>query len=138
MIASHHPRRFGPGTLTRYDTEALIVDLEAARTKMSTKLEELERATRAIESDPEIMRSTPIFRGTRVPVHLIAEMVEQGASPKEILEGYPSLMRAMIDHARVYAATHPKRGRPTIQPWSGKKPLRQKKSRLTDFDKRIL
>jgi uncharacterized protein (DUF433 family) len=101
-------------------TEALIVDLDSARTNMSTKLEELERATRVIESDPEIMQGTPVFRGTRVPVHLIAEMVERGASPEEILEGYPSLERDMIDHARVYAATHPQRGRPTTQPWSGK------------------
>jgi uncharacterized protein (DUF433 family) len=112
-------------------TEALIVDLDAARTKMNAKLEELEQASRVIESDPEIMQGTPVFRGTRIPVYLIAEMVEQGASREEILEGYPSLTRDKIDHARVYAATHPKRGRPTTQPWSGKKPLRQKKSKLT-------
>lgn len=112
-------------------TEALIVDLDAARTRMSTKLQELERAMRMIESDPEIMQGTPVFRGTRIPVYLIAEMLEQGASPEEILEGYPRLARDMIDHARVYAATHPKRGRPMTQPWSGKKPLRQKKSKLT-------
>jgi uncharacterized protein (DUF433 family) len=112
-------------------TEALIVDLHAARARMSTKLEELERAARVIESDPEIMQGTPVFRGTRIPVYLIAEMLEQGASPEEILEGYPSLTRDMIDYARVYAATHPKLGRRRIQPWSGKKPLRQKKSKLT-------
>jgi hypothetical protein len=58
-------------------------------------------------------------------------MVEQGASAEEILNGYPSLTREMIAHARVYAATHPKRGRPATRPWSSKKPLTQKKSRLT-------
>jgi serine/threonine protein kinase len=41
-----------------------------------------------------------------------------------------SLTRDMIDHARVYATTHPRRGRPMAQFWSGKKPLREKKSRL--------
>jgi len=112
-------------------TEALIIDVDAARAKMTTRLEELEQATRVIESDPEIMQGAPVFRGTRVPVYLIAEMVERGVSPEEILDGYPSLTRAMIDHARVYAATRPKPGRPSTQPWSGKKPLRQKKSKLT-------
>ncbi len=91
-----------------------------------------------VQSDPEITQGTPVFRGTRIPVHLIAQMVEQGASPEEILEGYPSLTRSTIDHARVYAATHPKRGRPTIQPCSGRKPLRQKKSKLTGVDKKII
>jgi len=112
-------------------TEALIIDVHAARTKMTIRLEELERATRVIESDPEIMRGAPVFRGTRIPVYLIAEMVEKGVPPEEILDGYPSLTRAMIDHARVYAATHPKPGRPSTQPWSGKKALREKKSKLT-------
>ncbi len=112
-------------------TEALIIDVDAARAKMTRRLEELERATRVIESDPEIMQGTPVFRATRIPVYLIAEMVERGVPPKEILDGYPSLTRDMLDHARVYAATRPKPGRPSTQTWSGKKPLRQKKSKLT-------
>jgi len=112
-------------------TEALIIDVDAARAKMTRRLEELERATRVIESDPEIMQGTPVFRATRIPVYLIAEMVERGVPPKEILDGYPSLTRDMLDHARVYAATRPKPGRPSTQPWSGKEPLRQKKSKLT-------
>jgi len=73
--------------------------------------EELERVTQMVESNPEIMQCTPVFRGTRIPVHLTAELVEQGASAGEILECYPSLTREMIAHARVYAATHPKRGK---------------------------
>jgi len=112
-------------------TEALIIDVDAARARMTNRLEELERATRMIESDPEIMQGTPVFCGTRIPVYLIAEMVERGVSPEEILDGYPSLTRDMIEHAKVYAATHPKPGRPSTQPWSSKKPLRQKKSKLT-------
>jgi uncharacterized protein (DUF433 family) len=111
-------------------TEALIIDVDAARAKITTRLEELERATRVIESDPEILQGTPVFRGTRIPVYLIADVVERGVSREEILDGYPSLTREMIDHARVFAATQPKRGRPVTQPWSGKKPLRHNKSKL--------
>lgn len=112
-------------------TEALIIDVDTARAKMTTRLEELERATRVIESGPEIMQGTPLFRGTRIPVYLIAEMVEGGVSTEEIVDGYPSLTRDMIEHAKVYAATRPKPGRPSTQPWSGKRPLRHKKSKLT-------
>jgi len=112
-------------------TDALIIDVDAARAKMTDRMEELERATRVIQSDPEIMQGTPVFRGTRIPVYLIAEMLERGVSSKEILDGYPSLTRDMIDCARVYVATRPKLGRRWTQPWFGKKPPRQKKSKLT-------
>lgn len=44
-----------------------------------------------IHSDPEILQGTPVFRGTRIPVHLIADVVAQGTPIREILEGYPSL-----------------------------------------------
>ena len=39
-----------------------------------------------------------MFRGTRVPVYLIADMIEQETPLDEILEGYPSLTRAMAEY----------------------------------------
>ena len=68
------------------------------------------------------MAGTPVFRGTRIPVYLIADMIEQGTPINEILEGYPSLTREMVEYAGIYATTHPDRGRPPVQPWSGRKP----------------
>jgi uncharacterized protein (DUF433 family) len=47
-------------------------------------------------SDPEIMGGDTVFSGTRVPVHLIAELVAQGAAPTELLEGYPRLTAEMV------------------------------------------
>ena len=52
-----------------------------------------------VQSDPEIMASAPVFRGTRVPVCPIADMIEQGAPIDEILENYPSLTREMVEYA---------------------------------------
>ena len=52
-----------------------------------------------VQSDPEIMAGAPVFRGTRVPVYLIADMIEQGTPIDEILEGYPSLTREMVEYA---------------------------------------
>lgn len=111
-------------------TEALIIDVDGVRSKMSGKLEEMERASGMIHSDAEIMAGTPVFRGTRIPVYLIADMIEQEASLKEVLEGYPSLTPEMVENARIFVATHPKRGRPPVQPWSAKKPVGRKKDKL--------
>jgi len=112
-------------------TEALIVDIEGAKTKMNTKVQELERAAGMIHSDPDILAGTPVFRGTRVPVHVIADLLERGTPLDEIVEGYPSITEKMANHARVYAATHPKRGRPPVQPWSGTSPQKRVKGKLS-------
>ena len=111
-------------------TDALIIDVGGARGKMSSKLQNLEKVSGTVQSDPEIMAGTPVFRGTRIPVYLIADMIEQGTPIDEILEGYPSLTREMVEYAGIYATTHPRRGRPPIQPWSGTKPVGRKKGKL--------
>jgi uncharacterized protein (DUF433 family) len=111
-------------------TDALIIDVGGARAKMSSRLQDLEKAASTVQSDPDIMAGTPVFRGTRIPVYLVADMIEQGTSIEEILEGYPSLTREMVQYAGIYATTHPRRGRPPVQPWSGRKPLGRKKGKL--------
>ena len=75
----------------------------------------LEARARVV-SDPDIMSGHPVFRGTRIPVHAIAEMMEQGASAKEMRAGYPSLKAKDFDLALLYAQAYPERGRP-IERW---------------------
>ena len=41
--------------------------------------------------DPEILGGRPVFRGTRVPVEVLFENLEDGLSIDEIVESYPSL-----------------------------------------------
>lgn len=83
-----------------------------------------------IQVDSDIMAGTPVFRGTRIPVYLVADMIEQGTSIEVILEGYPSLTREMVQYAGVYTTTHPRPGQPPIQPWSGRKPVGRNKGKL--------
>ena len=97
---------------------------------MNSRLQNLEKASGTVQSDPEIMGGTPVFRGTRVPVYLIADMIEQGTPIDEILDGYPSLTREMVGYAESYATAHPPPGRSAVQPWSGTKPLGRKKGKL--------
>lgn len=47
----------------------------------------LDKMRGMVVSDPEIMRGTPVFKGTRIPVELVAEMIAQGATVEEILAG---------------------------------------------------
>jgi uncharacterized protein (DUF433 family) len=57
-----------------------------------------------VECNPEIMDGLPVLAGTRIPVYLILEMVEEGMTLQDILHEYPHLtidqIRAAITHAR--------------------------------------
>ena len=75
--------------------------------------------------DPDILGGEPVFRGTRVPVHLIAMEVGQGAMEAELIEAYPRLTAEMIRFAPVYAASHPPQDRPRAQPWRDNPPIKQ-------------
>ncbi len=47
-----------------------------------------------IVRDPEILGGRPVFRGTRVPVEVLFENLEDGLSIEEIVSSYPSLSKA--------------------------------------------
>ena len=46
-----------------------------------------------ITRDPAILGGRPVFRGTRVPVEVLFENLEDGLSIDDIVESYPSLSR---------------------------------------------
>jgi uncharacterized protein (DUF433 family) len=100
---------------------ALLIAVGVARRKVESQLKQLARIEEMVVSDPEVMRGTPVFKGTRVPVDLVADMLAQGATAEEILEGYPTLSRQRIAMATLYMRAFPRRGRPSRRPWQGKK-----------------
>jgi uncharacterized protein (DUF433 family) len=106
------------------------IDLREPRRELAASLRELRRARRLVVSDPEIMGGDPVFRATRVPVHMIAELVAQGSTEAELIEGYPRLTAEMIRLAPIYAAAYPLRGRPRKQPWRDHQPLHRSRRRL--------
>lgn len=101
---------------------ALLVEIGAARRAVENQLKQLAGMEEMIVSDPDIMRGTPIFKGTRIPVDLVADMLAQGATTEEILAGYPALSKEKIAIAPLYMRAFPRRGRPSRRPWQGKKP----------------
>jgi uncharacterized protein (DUF433 family) len=110
---------------------ALFVEFKAARRKVESQLKQLAHIEEMVVSDPEVMRGTPVFKGTRIPVDLVADMLSQGATAKEILEGYPTLNKERIAIAPVYMRAFPRRGRPSRRPWQGKKARGRKSFPLT-------
>src|SRR5216683_621998 len=100
---------------------ALFVEFKAARRKVESQLKQLAHIEEMVVSDPEILRGTPVFKGTRIPVDLVADMLAQGATVEEILEGYPTLNKEKIAIAPLYMRAFPRRGRPSRRAWEGTK-----------------
>jgi uncharacterized protein (DUF433 family) len=107
--------------LTVRNGTALVIEVGIARRAVESQLKQLTRIEEMVVSDPEIMRGTPVFKGTRIPVDLVAEMLAQGAAAEEILEGYPTLSKEKIAIAPLYMRAFPRRGRPSRRPWQGRK-----------------
>lgn len=103
---------------------ALVVQVKNARRDVERELSRLHKIEQMVVTDPEIMGGTPVYRGTRIPVDLVATMTEQGTSVEEILEGYPALNREQVELAPLYVAAFPRRGRPARRPWAKQKPTR--------------
>jgi len=63
----------------------------------------------AVWSQPDILRGTPVFVGTRVPFRILFDYLETGDSIDLFLDEYPSVTRqqviAALEQARV-AACH--------------------------------
>jgi uncharacterized protein (DUF433 family) len=109
---------------------AFLIELGTARRRLESQLKQLARIEAMVVSDPEIMRGAPVFKGTRIPVDLIADILAQGATVQEILDGYPTLSTEKIAMAPLYMRAFPRRGRPSRRPWQGKRARGRKSFQL--------
>ncbi|MEH1961089.1 MAG: DUF433 domain-containing protein [Nostoc sp.] len=49
-----------------------------------------------ISASPEIMGSTPVFAGTRVPVQTLLDYLKAGESINDFLDGFPTVTREQV------------------------------------------
>jgi uncharacterized protein (DUF433 family) len=112
----------------------LKIDLREPRRELAKSLRNLRRARQLVVTDPEIMGGDPVFRGTRVPVHMVADIQAQGETEEVLLESYPSITAEMTRLASVYAAAYPLRGRPRKQPWYDQPPITTGRKKLSDIE----
>jgi uncharacterized protein (DUF433 family) len=99
------------------------VNAESAWKQIAERLSEATAAQAAVVSDPEIRSGEPVVRGTRIPVHLLQELTEQGATQDELLADCPSLDDQRLKLALLYAQNHPRPGRPRKHPWHTRAPV---------------
>ncbi len=59
---------------------------------------------RYIVADSEICHGKPTFKGTRVMVWQVLEMIEAGMTPGQIIDDFPSISKEHIRAALRYAA----------------------------------
>ena len=104
---------------------ALLIEIGTARRAVESQLKQFARMEEMVVSDPEIMRGTPVFKGTRIPVDLVADMLAQGATAEEILEGYPTLSKEKIAIGTAVHACVPTAGTPQPPSLAGEKGARQ-------------
>ena len=120
-----------PRNVVSIEGGLLKIDLSQPRRELAASLRALRRVKRLVVSNPEIMGGDPIFRSTRVSVHMIAALIAQGIAEAELLESYPRLTAEMIRLTPIYAAAYPLRGRPRKQPWRARPPVRRARRSLS-------
>lgn len=111
---------------------ALTLDLRPSWQEVVQRIKDLRRAERLAGADAEVLGGVPVFRGTRIPIHMIAELLSNGETAETLRKGYPRLTDEMIRLAPIYAGAHPLRGRPRKRPWRGRPNGRVVRVRLRD------
>jgi uncharacterized protein (DUF433 family) len=114
-------------TILEQNTEASVrcergilsyeVNVKAVAERVSKDLARYQAAMQLIVEDEAIQGGAATFRGTRILVHQIADLLAQGADEAELREDYPRLTPEMLAAAPMYARAHPKRGRPRKPVW---------------------
>ena len=49
-----------------------------------------------ISASPSIVRGTPVFAGTRIPVETLLDYLKAGESIDDFLDGFPTVTRSQV------------------------------------------
>jgi uncharacterized protein (DUF433 family) len=106
-----------------------VLDPAPAEAAVAAELAAYRKALAHVVEDPEVQGGAATFKGTRILVHHIADLVAGGVTSEDLLADYPNLTHEMIRAAPLYARTHPKRGRPKAPAWRGATPISEARRR---------
>ena len=93
------------------------VDVRTMKGEVRKGLSMLTKARDGVECDKAVLSGIPCIKGTRIPVHDIADMLANGDSAGAIREAFPRLSQAQIELAAFFARAYPRRGRPRRKPF---------------------
>ena len=107
------------------------VDLRAMKSEVRKGLSKLARARSAVACDDAVLSGTPCIKGTRIPVHDLADMLANGDAAEAVRDAFPRLSDAQIELAAFYAEAYPRRGRPRGEPfWRSRSPIASSETTL--------
>jgi uncharacterized protein (DUF433 family) len=112
-------------------TDLVVIDARPAARAVRSGLSRLSKAQGIVSSAPDVLGGTPVFKGTRIPVHDVADMLANGDRPAAIMKAFPQLDADRIHLAATYALAYPPRGRPRAKPRRSRPP---KASETLAFD----
>lgn len=90
----------------------LTVQLKSFVAAASNRKALVSRAHESIDEDPQVMGGAPVFKGTRVPISIVAASKEAGFGLDEMRAAYAFLTPELIEDALTYQQIHRKMGRP--------------------------
>ena len=96
--------------------DAVSVDVRPMKREVRRGLANLATAKKMIAIDKEVLGGVPCFKGTRIAVHDIADMLANGGDVSAVLAAYPALNDRQVAAAAIYAKAYPRRGRPRREP----------------------
>ncbi len=64
-----------------------------------------------IHTDPDILSGVPVFRGTRVPIEILFDYLQEGTI-EDFLHGYPHITRSMVNEVLALVAEQFKQKEP--------------------------
>jgi uncharacterized protein (DUF433 family) len=111
--------------------DMIVVDARPAARTVRSGLSLLAKARSMVSSTPDVLGGAPVFKGTRISVHNIADMVANGDRPAAIVKAFPQLDADRVRLASIYAQAYPARGRPRTKP---RRPHTPKASETLAFD----
>lgn len=94
-----------------------VVDVKAVADRVDGDFARYRDAMALIVEDASVQNGAATFRGTRILVHQIADLLAQGADAAELRTDYPRLTPDMLAAAPLYVRAHPRRGRPRTPAW---------------------
>ena len=59
---------------------------------------------KCIERNPQICGGVPVFKGTRIPIHVVLDFLSAGDKIETIIENYPQLSQEQIREAIGYVS----------------------------------
>lgn len=90
--------------------DGLFVPITPSVLKTFATYTDLQKVREFVSQDPEVLSGTPVFKGTRLPVHVVVANLANGMTPEQVHEAFPSASIEQIRLAPLYAKAYPARG----------------------------